>query len=600
MLQPSDAIQEATVSQSLEINGTTIQILEDGKGSGLRFLKDEKEVHFIAKKQFGVMAGNSTTYIARIKASPNSKYLEVLLIPPGAITFYEYRLIDLTNFKIQVSLSRLQSYPYWSEDNESFGYRQWSGPDVLNKQHVLNQDPKTDIIVSRDEITFEVFSFAYDRLILTKIIPETAIEDILAHFDSKENGEVIQRVTPTGSLDGIIKTTLVPENPRGVIRSVTPLDSDAENSFFAVHYSWGAKNWVSVFDLTGKNIKTIDLPVGVTVDSLTVDSTRVLVMTCRSITGIRLNMGYDPMSDTYFDENNLPTDLKVHTDRFSNIYVNDEWMPVTIKALNSKTHDQETAETIPSVMVWKRDAEQTDDRPTLIEVYGGFGVDQLRRHWIGAEAAQFINDGGMIVVSGLRGGSEKGNQWHRDATHSKKINSAKDLISVAQDLVAKSYTKPERIAITGGSNGGLVTATALVLSPESFGLAIPENGVLNPLSSQWLDAPFFGWSLEYGSSITGTTYQYMKDYDPYAQITDKKYPAVLVIVGLEDDRVNPAHSFKFVNKLQRHQKGKAPILLAAIKNTGHGPQGSVRPEIRNAYQARFWTMIYDTIVHPKD
>ena len=336
--------------------------------------------------------------------------------------------------------------------------------------------------------------------------------------------------------------------------------------------------------------------IGVNVTQMKFDESGVFQFSVRSVTQASLDMSYDFNDNTYRDELGNPVSLLANLNRLSSLFYGGQWQPVVMQDILTNTHDSEQSEAIASIAIYKADFTQLGNRPTLIEFYGGFGLNFLHTYYLDPTYSRFIDDGGMVVLAGIRGGYEKGNMWHRDGAQDKKINAAKDVISVANGLVQGGYTQSQRIAITGTSNGGMITGTALALSPDSFGLAIPVNGVMDPIASaEKLNTQYEGWSYEYGSINQAASRQSIEAHSPYALITERSYPTVLAIVGLADDRVHPANSFKFIAKLQKNQTGDAPILMSTIKNAGHHPVSSHREEVRNAYNTRFWTAIYSTI-----
>jgi prolyl oligopeptidase len=187
-----------------------------------------------------------------------------------------------------------------------------------------------------------------------------------------------------------------------------------------------------------------------------------------------------------------------------------------------------------------------------------------------ASLIPWLEQGGIFAVANLRGGSEYGEKWHEAGMFERKQNVFDDFIAAAEYLINKKYTSPARLAIRGGSNGGLLVGAVMNQRPELFKVAIPEVGVMDMLRFQKFTIGW-NWQAEYGSSDSASAFKYLYAYSPLHNITsDKDYPATLVITSDHDDRVVPAHSFKYTATLQEMYKGKNPVLIRIDTNSGHG------------------------------
>lgn len=223
---------------------------------------------------------------------------------------------------------------------------------------------------------------------------------------------------------------------------------------------------------------------------------------------------------------------------------------------------------IPMFIVKRKDLPLDGSNPTMLYGYGGFNVSM--NPFFSASLVPWLENGGIFVVANLRGGSEYGEKWHEAGMFEKKQNVFDDFIAAAEYLISKRYTSPDKLAIRGGSNGGLLVGAVINQRPELFKVAIPEVGVMDMLRYQKFTIGF-NWKAEYGSSDSASNFKYLYAYSPLHNISkDKNYPATLVITSDHDDRVVPAHSFKYAATMQELYKGKNPMLIRIDTNSGHG------------------------------
>ncbi len=223
---------------------------------------------------------------------------------------------------------------------------------------------------------------------------------------------------------------------------------------------------------------------------------------------------------------------------------------------------------IPMFIVYPKGLKLDGKNPTLLNGYGGFNVSWTPYFvypWI-----PWLENGGIYAQACLRGGGEYGEEWHRAGMLEKKQNVFDDFIAAAEYLIASGYTSPQRLAINGGSNGGLLVGAVLTQRPDLFAAAVPDAGPYDMLRSQKFTIGGL-IAAELGSSDNPGQFNYLYKYSPLHNIhEDRNYPAILVTTGDHDDRVFPAHSYKFVATLQEKYKGRNPVLLRVDKNAGHG------------------------------
>ena len=223
---------------------------------------------------------------------------------------------------------------------------------------------------------------------------------------------------------------------------------------------------------------------------------------------------------------------------------------------------------VPMFITYKKGLQLNGNNPTLIYGYGGFNIPLTPAFCI--SNAFFLEQGGVYVQVSLRGGNEYGEVWHKAGMLGNKQNVFNDMYGAVQFLIEKKYTNPSKLAIRGGSNGGLLVGACITQHPELFKVALPQVGVLDMLRYH-LFTIGWAWAVEYGKSDNKEAFDYLYKYSPLHNV--KKgvvYPATLVITADHDDRVVPAHSFKFAAALQAMNGGTNPTLIRVETKAGHG------------------------------
>jgi prolyl oligopeptidase len=232
------------------------------------------------------------------------------------------------------------------------------------------------------------------------------------------------------------------------------------------------------------------------------------------------------------------------------------------------------------MLAYRNDLAMDKPQPTLLYGYGGYSISLVP--FFRPEYVAWMEMGGVLAVANLRGGGEYGEDWHLAGKTTKKQNVFDDFIAAAEWLIADGRTTPQKLAILGGSNGGLLVGAAEVQRPELFGACIPVVGVLDMLRFQEFTAGQF-WRDEFGNIEKEDEFQALLAYSPYHNIKqDVEYPPTLIMTADTDDRVVPMHSFKFAAALQRAQAGDAPILLRIETRAGHGAGTPVKKLIEVA------------------
>ena len=223
---------------------------------------------------------------------------------------------------------------------------------------------------------------------------------------------------------------------------------------------------------------------------------------------------------------------------------------------------------VPMFVVYKKGLARNGKNPVLLYAYGGFNINITPA--FSASRMVFVENGGIYAIPNLRGGGEYGEEWHRAGMLDQKQNVFDDFIAGAEYLIKENYTSPEKIAISGGSNGGLLVGAAMTQRPDLFRVALPSVGVMDMLRFQKFTIGW-GWVVEYGSSDNEKDFEYLYRYSPLHNIREGvSYPATLVTTADHDDRVVPAHSFKFAATLQEKNTGSNPVLIRIDIDAGHG------------------------------
>jgi len=317
-------------------------------------------------------------------------------------------------------------------------------------------------------------------------------------------------------------------------------------------YMQDAKTVVKVMDVKGNETGTVDLP------------------------GIGTAYGFDGRFDdeeTFFafSSYNNPTTISkldvatgaVEVFRAPEVAMNPENYIVKQVFYSSKDGTR-----VPMFISHRRDVTPGGNTPTMLYGYGGFNISMKPSY--STTRLTWMDMGGIYAVANLRGGGEYGEEWHQAGTKLNKQNVFDDFIAAAEYLIQEGYTSSEKLAIFGGSNGGLLVGAVVNQRPELFGAAIPAVGVMDMLRFHNFTAGRF-WTDDYGSSDNPEEFAALRKYSPYHNIQEgTDYPAIMVTTADTDDRVVPGHSFKYAAALQEAQAGDAPVLIRIETRAGHG------------------------------
>jgi len=251
---------------------------------------------------------------------------------------------------------------------------------------------------------------------------------------------------------------------------------------------------------------------------------------------------------------------------------------------------------IPMFIIHKKGLTLNSNNPTLLYGYGGFNISLTPSFSL--SRMFFLNQGGVYCIANLRGGGEYGEEWHRAGMLERKQNVFDDFIAAAEYLIEKKYTNSNRLAIQGGSNGGLLVGACITQKPNLFKVALPAVGVLDMLRYHKFTIGW-GWAVEYGSSQNKEQFNYLLKYSPLHNVKAVSYPATMVLTADHDDRVVPAHSFKFLATLQEFNTGNNPILGRIDIKAAHGagkPTAKLIEEAADIWSFVLWNFDIKNII----
>lgn len=369
--------------------------------------------------------------------------------------------------------------------------------------------------------------------------------------------------------------TVIPENKNALMDGVY-----ATGGKLFVKYLQNASNRLFVYDLNGKNKKEIALP-----------GTGEIEIYSGRKNDQRINYTY-----TSF---NYPVSIftyNIYTG-YSNLFLKPD--------LKFNPEDYETKQVwykskdgtkVSMFIVHKKGIELNGKNPTYLYGYGGFSINMSPS--FSTSIILLLENGGVYAMPNLRGGAEYGEDWHKAGMLMNKQNVFDDFIYAAKYLIKKKYTSKEKIAIAGGSNGGLLVGACMTQQPDLFKVAFPAVGVMDMLKYHKFTIGW-GWVPEFGSSEQSKEmFEYLYKYSPYHNIKKGvKYPATLITTADHDDRVVPAHSFKFAARLQEYGDKSTPLLIQIEKNAGHGagkPTSKIIDEVGDKWSFFYWNLGYKT------
>ena len=331
------------------------------------------------------------------------------------------------------------------------------------------------------------------------------------------------------------------------------LNISVGGGYFFAEYYLDAISDVSQYDYNGKLIRKLDLP------------------GLGSFSGL---WGKKEQKELYFSFSNYYIPTSIYSYNLEKGESSLFWKP-DIRFNSSEYiskqifYESKDGTKVPMIITHKKNIKLNGKNPTILYGYGGFNIS--RTPGFSVTNAIWMDLGGVYAVPNIRGGGEYGKEWHNAGTKLNKQNVFDDFIAAAEYLISSNYTSSDHLAIRGGSNGGLLVGAVMTQRPDLMKVALPAVGVLDMLRYHKFTAGA-GWAFDYGTSEESEEmFEYLLGYSPIHNVEENvEYPATLVTTGDHDDRVVPAHSFKFAAHLQDKQIGKNPVLIRIEKDAGHG------------------------------
>ena len=468
----------------------------------------------------------------------------------GDVQSKDQLVFDTSNTKSNFSFFTKKNKLYISEVSEDETTKNYYYTELDNEQFDFKN------FVKEDKTNFEYLNIVADKFYFSD---EKYPWGNVSYFDINNRSE---------------STILIPQVYSHLLIGATFLDN-----YIICKYNNMGKYYMSIYDYTGKFIRKFEAPHSMDFQIRFYDEkTNELFVTFYSYTIPSLNYKLNittGANDIYFNEFIQPKPTLFPFNYF-------ETKIITYKSRDNKD--------IPIVIIHKKGIELNGNNPTLLKAYGGFGSISSPTYDTGL--LHFLEKGGVYAYAQIRGGGEKGKNWHKEGKGLKKINSINDFVDAAEFLIAEKYTNPNKLAITGGSNGGLVVGAAMTQRPDLFKVVVANVGVFDMINAQKYTVGKYHLD-EYGNADIKEEFNSLLKFSPLHNIKeDVNYPTCLIITSENDDRVPPFHSYKFVAKLQSRSAQKNPIYLKVNKNAGH--YGNISNyENRVKKESEFYSFIWE-------
>jgi prolyl oligopeptidase len=543
------------------------------------------------------LAKDGTVALATTAASEDGKLLAYAVAASGS-DWNEVRVREIESGHDRPDLLHWLKFSWisWTHDNQGFFYPRYPEPkggdnsaqnrsqsvyyhhlgDPQEKDRLILETPDHPDWSFGAKVTNDgryvviIISHAADdnNLVYFKDLqdPQTPNLDgptriLVDHFDANYDGlDVVGNrlflLTDKDAPRGKVVATNVEEKGPGVLTDVIPEQRDSLESCtlaggkLIASYLVDAKCELKVFDLDGKPAGDIPLPTLGTVPEICADPDRTELF--YSFTSFLY-----PAAVYRYDLATHQNDVFRKPDFRAEDY--------EAKQLFYRSKD---GTRVPMFVVHRKGLELDGNNPVFLTAYGGFNIaltPEFSATWL-----SWVEKGGVFAIPNLRGGGEYGRQWHLAGTRERKQNVFDDFFAAAESLIAEHYTSAKRIAIRGASNGGLLIGAALTQRPDLFGAAVPMVGVLDMLRYQKFTIGW-AWEPDYGVSDQPEAFAYLSKYSPLQNVKPGTcYPPTLIATADHDDRVVPAHSFKFAAAMQAAQGCPNPVLIRIGTQAGHG------------------------------
>jgi prolyl oligopeptidase len=457
---------------------------------------------------------------------------------------YEDKAHPLRNFSASVTEDEKLLIVYGSEST--------SGTSLTVKD--LTKADEFHSVVSDFEHNYNVIHHDGDNLYVVTDNGAPKYQLLLINFKNKPDPENWKKIIPESS---------------DLLESVS-----LSNGKLIATYLKDVTTRMYVYDMNGKQEKEIKLPGICKVDGLDSDKDDSLA---------------------FFSYNTFTAPASIYK---YNIVTNE--LSVWFKPkIDFKSEEYETKQVfytskdgtkVPMFITHKKGIQLDGNNPCFLFGYGGFNSYYSPEFRI--DRAVFLENGGIYAIPGLRGGGDYGEDWHKAGTKCQKQNVFDDFIAAAEYLIKEKYTSSQKLAIHGRSNGGLLVGAVMTKRPDLAKVAIPTVGVLDMLRYHKFTIGW-AWASDYGTSADENEFKCLIKYSPLHNVKEAEYPATLVTTGDHDDRVVPAHSFKFIATLQEKQKGSNPVLVRIDTNAGHGAGKPTSKQIEE--YSDIWSFVFHNL-----
>ncbi len=536
---------------------------------------------------------DGTLALGTVSVSDDGRFL-AYSIQDGGSDWRTWRVMELASRKIledELKWVKFSSVS-WTRDSRGFFYSRYPEPEEgdafqsLNKNqqvfyHRVGTDQQRDVLVYRrpDQpdwgfdakvsedgryLILTVWKGTDDRYrVLYRDLtePYALPLELIDHFENEytflgNDGQVFYFKTDLDAPNGRVVAIDLrdPKKRRDLVPETKETLSSVHlvGNAFVAEYLKDAKSRVLLYDLNGDLVREIVLPGIGTASGF--DGYRTDTETFYSFTSINM-----PSAIYRYD---ILTGKSSLFRRPETLFDPEDYL---VKQVFCPSKD---GTKIPLFIAHRKDLEPNGKLPTLLYGYGGFNISLLPQFSIANLA--WMKLGGVYVQANLRGGGEYGKEWHQAGTKHRKQNVFDDFIAAAQWLIEHDYTNPDKLAIRGGSNGGLLVGACMNQRPELYAACLPAVGVMDMLRFQRFTAGRF-WVDDYGSSDNPEDFPVLYAYSPYHNLkAGTDYPATLITTADTDDRVVPGHSFKYAARLQEYHAGSDPVLIRIETRAGHG------------------------------
>lgn len=416
--------------------------------------------------------------------------------------------------------------------------------------------------------------------------PDSPIVPVVANFDNDHNlihteGDELYILTnyqaPNRRLVKVNAANPGAKNWKDVIpERKEPLSVGTAGGYFFASYLKDALSYIEQLDTDGKLVRVVELPGQ------------------GSVSGFGGKWDDKTLYYTFTSYINPGTIYKYDVDQGTSALYKTSGVQFNPEDFESKQvfYTSKDGTKVPMMITYKKGIELDGKNPTMLYGYGGFNISLTPS--FSTSNIVWLENGGVYAVPNLRGGGEYGEAWHKAGTKMQKQNVFDDFIAAAEYLIQEGYTSSDYLAVSGGSNGGLLVGATMTQRPDLMKVALPAVGVMDMLRYHKFTAGA-GWAYDYGTADDSPEmFEYLKGYSPYHNLKEgTAYPATMVTTADHDDRVVPAHSFKFAARLQEVHAGENPVLIRIETNAGHGagkPTSKIIEEQADKWAFTFYNM----------